>query len=102
MDLLQLVRDGVRVLTSRWRFSDTVTYDEAAVRQRFGLTPEQLVDLKALIGDKSDNIPGVAGIGEKTAIMLLQQYASLDDIYAHLDEIPPRVRNLLEKDRERA
>ncbi len=102
MDLLQLVRDGVRVLTSRWRFSDTVTYDEAAVRQRFGLTPEQLVDLKALIGDKSDHIPGVPGVGEKTAVALLQRYGSLEGIYAHLDEIPERFRAKLEAGRAQA
>ena len=84
-DLLQLVDEHTRVLTSRRRFSDTVTYDLEGVRQRYGLSPAQLTDLKALMGDKSDNIPGVRGVGEKTATKLLQQYGSLEAIYAHLE-----------------
>lgn len=102
-DALQLVGPHTRVLTSRWRFSDTVTYDLAGVEERYGLKPEQLVDLKALIGDKSDNIPGVSGIGEKTATQLLQKYGSLENIYAHLDEITPaRYRSALEQGRDSA
>jgi len=96
MDLLQLVDEHTRVLTSRWRFSDTVTYDLEGVKQRYGLTPAQLIDLKAMVGDKSDNIPGVRGVGEKTATKLLQQYDSLEGIYEHLDEVQTRFRNKLE------
>ena len=102
MDILQLVDTHTRVLTSRWRFSDTATYDLEAVRQRYGLEPTQLVDLKALMGDKSDNIPGVAGVGEKTAIKLLQQYGSLDGIYEHLEDVQARFRNKLHEGRELA
>ncbi len=103
MDLLQLVNDRTRVLTSRWRFSDTVIYDVEGVKQRYhGLTPDQLVDYKALMGDKSDNIPGVSGVGEKTATRLLQQYGSLDAIYEHLDEVKSRFRNKLKEGRESA
>jgi DNA polymerase-1 len=103
-DALQLVDDHTRVLTSRWRFSDTVTYDLVGVRDRYqGLEPDQLVDLKALIGDKSDNIPGVPGVGEKTATRLLQKYSSLEAIYEHLDEVKPeRFRKALEKGRDLA
>lgn len=101
-DILQLVDDHTRVLTSRWRFSDTVTYDTAGVRARYGLDPAQLVDYKALVGDKSDNIPGVLGVGEKTAVSLLQQYGSLEGIYEHLDEIPQRFRDKLAAGRELA
>ncbi|NLE44083.1 MAG: DNA polymerase I [Chloroflexi bacterium] len=101
-DLLQLVDEHTRVLTSRWRFSDTVVYDPEAVRQRYGLEPEQLLDYKALVGDKSDNIPGVSGVGEKTAVALLQEYGSLDAIYEHLDDIPSRFRKKLEEGREQA
>ncbi len=101
-DALQLVDDHTRVLTSRWRFSETVTYDEETVRQRYGLSPAQLVDLKALEGDKSDNIPGVRGVGRKTAVKLLQKYGSLEGIYEHLDELSPSLRRKLEAGREAA
>ncbi len=101
-DILQLVDEHTRVLTSRWRFSDTVTYDPGGVRERYGLSPAQLVDYKALVGDKSDNIPGVPGVGDKTAVSLLQQYGSLEGIYEHLDEIPPRFRDKLVAGRESA
>ena len=95
MDLLQLIDAHTRVLTSRWRFSDTVVYDLDAVNRRYGLSPAQLVDLKALMGDKSDNIPGVSGVGEKTALRLLQKYGSLEGIYEHLDDVQARFRNKL-------
>ncbi len=102
-DAFQLIDDFVRVLTSRRRFSDVVIYDVEAVKQRYGLLPEQLIDYKALVGDKSDNIPGVPGVGDKTARTLLQQYGTLDGIYEHLDEIKSkRARNALEKYRDQA
>jgi DNA polymerase-1 len=101
-DILQLVDEHTRVLTSRWRFSDTVTYDVEGVRQRYGLPPAQLVELKALEGDKSDNIPGVSGVGEKTAVKLLQEYGSLEGIYEHLDQVQTRFRSPLEAGRESA
>jgi DNA polymerase-1 len=102
MDLLQLVDERTRVLTSRWRFSDTVVYDLEGVKQRYGLPPTQLVDLKAIMGDKSDNIPGVRGVGEKTGVKLLQQYGELEGIYEHLDEVQTRFRNKLAEGREMA
>ncbi len=103
MDLLQLVDDHTRVLTSRWRFSDTVIYDVEEVEERYdGLEPGRLVDYKALMGDKSDNIPGVYGVGEKTATKLLKRYDSLEEIYEHLDEISTRFRNRLEEGRAEA
>jgi len=102
MDLLQLVDEHTRVLTSRWRFSDTVIYDVEGVQRRYGLAPTQLVDFKALVGDKSDNIPGVRGVGEKTAARLLQQYGSLGGIYEHVDEVQARFRNKLEAERDMA
>jgi len=95
-DILQVVDDHITVLTSGRRFSDTLFYDPAAVREKYGLRPDQLVDLKALLGDKSDNIPGVKGIGEKGATDLLQKYGSLGAVYAHLDDIKPdRAKNAL-------
>ena len=99
-DALQLVDDRVTVVTSGRRFSDTLRYTPEAVRERYSLDPSQLVDLKALVGDKSDNIPGVSGVGEKGAAGLLQAYGSLDGLYAHLEEIPQRYRDALVRDRD--
>ena len=86
-DALQLVRPDVKVLTSGRRFSDTVLYDVRTVEQRYGLRPEQLIDLKALVGDKSDNVPNVPGVGEKTAVQLLQEFGTVEGIYEHLDQV---------------
>ena len=102
MDLLQLVDEHTRVLTSRWRFSDTVVYDQEGVQRRYGLSPAQLVEFKALVGDKSDNIPGVPGVGEKTAVKLLEQYGSLESVYEHLDQVQARFRSKLEAGRDLA
>ena len=96
MDALQLVEPRVRVLTSRRGFSETVLYDEELVRERYGLEPRQLADFKALRGDVSDNIPGVPGIGDKTASKLLAKYGSVEQLYAHLDELPEKQRALVE------
>ncbi len=80
-DTLQLVEDGhVFVQTFIKGVSDTMIYDEAAVKEKFGVTPGQMVDYKALVGDASDNIKGVPGIGPKTAVELLQRFGSLDKI----------------------
>ncbi len=102
-DTFQLIDDHTRVLTSRRSFSDTVVYDQEGIEKRYGLQPQQLIDYKALVGDKSDNIPGVRGIGKKTATKLLQRYGSVEEIYAHLDEVESsRFRNALEQGRESA
>ncbi|MDP2726091.1 MAG: 5'-3' exonuclease H3TH domain-containing protein, partial [Dehalococcoidia bacterium] len=102
-DAMQLVGPGVRLLTPRKGFADTVIYDEKLVQDRYGLEPPQVADLKGLVGDTSDNIPGVKGIGEKTAVRLLQQYGSVEGIFQHIQEVtPPRVRELLERNEELA
>lgn len=102
-DAFQLIDPHVRVMTPRHSFGDTVIYDEDGIRERYGLEPPQLIDYKALVGDKSDNIPGVQGVGAKTATKLLQQYGSLEAIYEHLDEISStRFRTALEKGRDTA
>ncbi len=96
-DAFQLIGPDVRVLTSQRKWSDTKIYDEAAVRERYGLEPHQLIDYKALVGDTSDNVPGVKGVGEKTATQLLQQFGSVEEIYQHLDDITAkRARTSLE------
>lgn len=91
LDTLQLVSPRVRVLTPRpgRPFSDTVIYDEEKVAQKYGISAPQIADLKGLKGDPSDNIPGVTGIGEKTAVKLLQQFGSLEGIYENIDEVAP-------------
>ena len=90
-DTMQLVSPRVKVLYPKPRrpFSDTMLYDEDAVSQKYGVGPEHIADLKALVGDPSDNIPGVFGIGEKTAIKLVCQFGGVDQIYEHIDEVTP-------------
>jgi DNA polymerase-1 len=102
MDELQLVDDHVKVYTMRRGFSDTVLYDRAAVEAKYGVTPEEFVVYKALKGDTSDNIPGVPGVGDKTATDLVSKYKTLDGIYDHLDELKSAVRKKLEENRKLA
>ena len=99
-DALQLVTPHVRVLSSNPRTGQPLIYDEAAIEKRWGIKPGQVVDFKGLQGDSSDNIPGVKGVGEKTASNLLASYADIDDIYAHLDDIRPAIRRRLEGQEE--
>jgi DNA polymerase-1 len=91
LDTLQLVSPKVQVLTPRpgRTFSDTILYDEEKVSEKYGISPSQVVDLKGLKGDPSDNIPGVSGIGEKTAVKLIQQFGSVEGIYSHIDVVEP-------------
>ena len=98
-DLLQLVDKRTAVYLA----GDDQNYiTEEDVVKKLGVRPDQVVDYKALVGDKSDNIPGVAGVGEKTAIALLEKYKTLDGIYGHIDEIEKRWRTKLEDNKENA
>ena len=101
-DLLQLVDSRVIVNLPGKSLSDAKDYTEDTVVETLGVRPDQVVDYKALCGDQSDNIPGVHGIGKKTAESLLAKYETLDGVYAHLDELPPGQRSKLEQDRENA
>lgn len=101
-DSLQLVTPYVKVLSPKKGISETVLYDEARVRKDYGLAPAQIVDFKGLRGDPSDRLPGVYGIGEKTAVKLLQKYGTLEEIYRHLGEIEPGVAVKLAKEAEAA
>ncbi len=95
-DATQLVSPKVKVFYPRRTFGDTMLYDEEAVIKRYGIKPEYIADLKGLEGDPSDNIPGVPGIGEKTAAKLIQQFGTIEEIYAHIDEVtPPKLQTKL-------
>ena len=102
-DIMQLVTPSIKVLypKSRNSFSDTALYDGDAVSQKYGVAPEHITDLKALTGDTSDNIPGVPGIGSKTAAKLIQQFGAIEQIYARIDDVTPeRIKNLLIEHRD--
>lgn len=100
-DILQLLTDNVTVQLPQ-RGSSDVVFDVEKFRQDYGLEPWQLVELKALMGDSSDNIPGVKGVGDKTATQLLLQYGSLDEIYAHIGEIKGALQKKLIEGQESA
>ena len=105
-DSLQLIDDHVHVklVISKPGQTTATLYDVAKFREEYGFEPKKMVDLKALMGDSSDNIPGVAGVGPKTATELLLKFGSLDGVYAHLDDpsIKPKLREKLEKDKDMA
>jgi DNA polymerase I len=95
-DAFQLVEDPhVKVMYTRRGISDTVVYDEAGITERYGVPPRAYVAFAALRGDTSDNLPGVPGVGEKTAAKLVASYGDLDTIFAHLDEQTPKLRQSL-------
>ncbi|PIR73191.1 MAG: DNA polymerase I [Candidatus Moranbacteria bacterium CG10_big_fil_rev_8_21_14_0_10_35_21] len=102
LDLLQLVKPKVKIYALRRGMSDIVIYDEKAVEERYGLKPEQMIDYKGLRGDPSDNIPGVKGIGEKTATELLKKYGTIENVYKNLSEIKGAVKDKLERDKAQA
>jgi len=100
-DAFQLVEDPhIRVLYNRRGVSDYVLYDEAGIEARYGVPPARYPDLAAFRGDPSDNLPGVPGIGEKTAARLLGTYGTVEGVLAHLDELSPRLRDLIAAHRD--
>ena len=101
-DLMQLVDDKVSLFVPVQGLSVTKTFGPNEVQEKLGVTPKQVIDLKALMGDMSDNYPGVAGVGPVAAINLLEKYQTLDNIYSHLDEIKPALSEKLIKDKENA
>jgi DNA polymerase-1 len=108
MDTLQLIGPYTKVYTMSRGLSDTVIYDSNKVEEKYGLRPDQIIDYKALRGDPSDNIPGVPGIGDKTAVDLLQLFGNLENIYKYLDkhpeakEIKERTARLLKENKDNA
>jgi DNA polymerase-1 len=101
-DIMQLVTDKTKVLypKSRGSFGDADLYDATAVLAKYEIKPENIADYKALKGDPSDNIPGVKGIGEKTAVKLIQQFGSVEQIYEHLNEVTPAKLQTLLRENE--
>ena len=101
LDMLQIVSDRVRLMTTRQGVQNTVYYDPATIRERYGLAPAQMVDFKALKGDSTDNIPGIPGVGEKTAARLIADFGDLDALYSRLDEVKQeKLRQSLEAHRD--
>lgn len=101
-DILQLVGKKTKVYMPVKGLSESKLYGETDVEEKFGVKPALLPDLKALMGDASDNYPGVAGIGPKTAAELITKYHSVENLYNHLDELAPKIKEKLEKNKENA
>ena len=99
-DALQLVDDRIQLMFTRKGISETTRFTPDKVREEYGFGPEQVTDWKALAGDSSDNIPGIQGIGDKTAVKLLQQYGDLDAIFAHADEVKGKMGERLRAGKE--
>lgn len=107
LDTLQLVDENTKVFTLKRGINDTIMYDEKAVQERYGLEPDQLIDFKGLRGDPSDNIPGVPGVGEKTAISLLKNFNTIENLYKKLEkgeakDIPEALRKKLLENKDQA
>ena len=102
-DALQLVRPDLRVMLTKRGISDLAVYDEAAFQQEYGFEPKRLIDLKGLMGDTSDNIPGVPGVGQKTATKLLLEFGDVEGVLAHIDEVSgKKLKERLTENREQA
>ena len=101
-DLLQLVNSHVLMLAPVVGITNMALFDEAKVKEKYKLNPSQFIDYKALVGDNSDNYPGVAGIGPKTAADLLNKYQNLENLYKHISELPLPMQEKLANDAEQA
>jgi DNA polymerase-1 len=102
LDVLQLVNPHTHIYTLKKGLSHIELFNVASFEEKYGVGAHQWVDVKALKGDSSDNIPGVAGVGEKTALELIKKYETLDGVYEHLEELKPALRAKLEKDKDMA
>lgn len=101
-DSFQLASDKVKILFTKKGITELEIIDDKVMMNMYGITPLQFIDLKALMGDTSDNIKGVAGIGEKTGLKLIKDYGSIENLYTHLDEIKGATKDKLENDKESA
>lgn len=102
LDVLQLVNPHTHIYTLKKGLTNIDLFNEASFREKYGVNPDQWIDVKALKGDSSDNIPGVGGVGEKTAIELIQKYKTLDGVYENLELLKPALKAKLEKDKDMA
>ncbi|MGE5493869.1 MAG: DNA polymerase I [Burkholderiales bacterium] len=101
-DAFQLISESCRVMLTRKGVSEIEVYDMQKLKDEYALVPQQIVDLKGFMGDSSDNIPGVPGVGEKTALKLLQTYKSMDGVYSNIGEISGKLKEKLEENKELA
>jgi len=101
-DCLQLVDGDVKVQMPGWNLKETTLYGSLEVKAKYGLEPHQMIDYKSLVGDVSDNVPGVAGIGPKTAAQLLSKYHTLENLFKHIDQLPEAIRQKLMQGKETA
>ncbi len=101
-DVLQLAADDVTIAILKKGLTNVENFDKQYLKKTMNMTPAEFIDYKSLRGDPSDNLPGVAGVGEKTAVTLIQDYGSMDNVYEHLNDIKPTLRAKLEKDKEMA
>jgi len=95
LDCLQIVGENVKLLIPRVGITDLKEVDEESVKERYGVPPSKIPDLKSLAGDVSDNIPGIPGFGPKKASQLLERFSSIEDIYEHIEELPPQIKETL-------
>jgi DNA polymerase-1 len=102
LDMLQLVNEHTHIYTLKKGLSNIELFDVAHFEEEYGVCADQWIDVKALKGDASDNIPGVAGVGPKTALQLIKDYKTLDGVYEHLDDLKPALKTRLEKDKDMA
>ena len=101
-DLLQLIDATTHVLLMKKGLSEMDLMDEQNLLDTYGITPSQVIEMKGLMGETADNIPGVQGVGEKTALRLLNQYSTVENVYAHIDEVKGKLKEKLEKDKDNA
>jgi DNA polymerase-1 len=102
-DALQLASDYTKIMITKRGITDVEVYDTNAIKEKYGLTPQGMIDLKGLMGDASDNIPGVAGVGEKTALKLLGEFKTLENVFLNLDKIAgKKLKENLEQHKEEA
>lgn len=101
-DTFQLISSNTEVLLTRKGITEIEKYDSDKLCERYGLSPDQIIDLKGLMGDASDNIPGVPGVGEKTALKLIGEYGNMENLYENLDKLTPKLREKLFSNRDAA
>ena len=101
-DYLQLVDDNILVYLTKKGISEIKLMNNESIFEEYGLSPKQLIDVKALQGDSSDNIPGVKGVGEKTALKLIQEYGTLENLYENLDSLKGKLKENLENEKDKA